>query len=198
MRLSRQSRLNLFYHNQTRVKFNNLLCGGFTLLELMVTVAIIGIITTIAIPSFSAFLIKNRVDNQISELHRLILTAKNTAINEGQNVTICPLNGTVCSGVNNWNGVIGVVSPDGVVKEKSALTSGDRLLFSATDLTYNARGNATINGNTPSGTALFRYCPMQNSFARGIQITISGRSYISRDSNNDGSDQLRDGTNINC
>lgn len=64
---------------------------GFTLIELLISVSIIGVLMMVALPNLSSYLVKSRVDNEISELHRLILTARNAAINSGKNVTLCPL-----------------------------------------------------------------------------------------------------------
>ncbi len=41
---------------------------GFTLFELLISIAIMGIITSIALPSLSEFLVKMRVDNQVSQV----------------------------------------------------------------------------------------------------------------------------------
>jgi type IV fimbrial biogenesis protein FimT/type IV fimbrial biogenesis protein FimU len=183
----------------------SLLYKGFTLVELMVTIAVLAIMITIALPSLNTFIVKMRVDNEIRELQRLILTARNTAINEGMNVTLCPLNGAVCADVNNWNGIIGVVSSAGVnaagiafgtriIKTKEAISAGEQLLFPNSALTYNPRGNIA-DGNI--GT--FRYCPQnETDFARGILISLSGRSYVSNDNNSDGKDEIRGGGAIEC
>ncbi|MCI2283147.1 prepilin-type N-terminal cleavage/methylation domain-containing protein [Colwellia sp. MSW7] len=64
---------------------------GFTLIEIMVAISIVAIMTTIALPSLNTFIVKMRVDNEISELQRLLLTARNLAINTGKNTTVCPL-----------------------------------------------------------------------------------------------------------
>ncbi len=172
---------------------------GFSLIEIMVTVAIISILTAIALPSLNSFLIKMRVDNEISELQRLLLTARNAAINEGRDVSVCPLAGNACSGVNNWSGIIGVVSPDGVLKEKEAITDGDILKFPFNGLTYNAIGRLTINIANPPPNAVFSYCPQNNfDYARAILVIVSGRTYVSFDENNDGIDESRAGVGITC
>ena len=64
---------------------------GLTFIELIIGLAIISILTTIGIPSFIDWLYKTRVDNEISHLNRLLLLARNYAINTGKTVTVCPL-----------------------------------------------------------------------------------------------------------
>lgn len=65
---------------------------GFTLIELMISIAITSILASIAMPNLNAYLTQLRVDNEISALHRLLFTARNTAINTRLPVTVCPLN----------------------------------------------------------------------------------------------------------
>mgnify|MGYP000380327780 CR=1 FL=1 len=67
--------------------------SGFTITELLIGIFIIGILTAVAVPSLGSFMLQSRVDNEISELQRLLLTARNSAVNSGKNVTVCPLSG---------------------------------------------------------------------------------------------------------
>jgi len=168
---------------------------GFTLIEFMVTLAIAGIITAIALPNLGEFIVKMRVGNEVSEMQRLLMTARNMAINTEQNVTVCPMNANACTGANNWLGNIGVIAADGtVVKQKEAINSGDNLVFAANSITYSATGLSNNNN-----IATFSYCPKGKvKLSRGVTITISGRSYLSEDINGDGRHQDRTGANIDC
>ena len=168
---------------------------GFTLIEFMITLAIAGIITAIALPNLGEFIVKMRVGNEVSEMQRLLMTARNMAINTEQNVTVCPMNANACTGANNWLGNIGVIAADGtVVKQKEAINSGDNLVFAANSITYSATGLSNNNN-----IATFSYCPKGKvKLSRGVTITISGRSYLSEDINGDGRHQDRTGANIDC
>jgi prepilin-type N-terminal cleavage/methylation domain-containing protein len=185
---------------------------GFTIVELMVGIAILGIITSIALPSLSTFIEKMRVDNQISELNRLVLTARNTAINMGINVTLCPLdNSGTCN--NDWTGELSVFidtsntdamgnvlaarkfeGNDKLIKVKSAVTNKDKLQFTGgNNLTY------APTGRLVSATGMFSYCIITDtSLNRGILITASGRAVPTVDGNNDGVDEDRDLNTITC
>lgn len=177
--------------------------SGFTIVELMVSIAIISILIAIALPNFSDFMIRTRVDNEISELHRLLLTARNTAINSEQNVTICPLGtGSTCDG--NWQNELSVfvdADSDGVldngealVKTKDAIDSGDKLQFSVNGLTYMPNGRLLV-----AAANRFNYCPKDNQdLSRGIEVSSSGRFNTTSDTDNDGRDETRAGTEITC
>ena len=178
---------------------------GFTLIEAMIAIAVVAILSAIALPSMSDFLVRMRVDNEISEMQRLLLTARNMAINTGKNTTVCPLASGVCT--TNWQNEISVftngantlatnntfAAPDELVKTKEAIKSGDRLQYSEVSVIY------TPAGRLITTAASFSYCPKgEDDRSRGIDISISGRSYTSSDIDNDDKDENRKNNEIVC
>jgi prepilin-type N-terminal cleavage/methylation domain-containing protein len=171
---------------------------GFSLIELLVTIAIAGIAITVALPSLGSFTTKMRVDNEVSELQRLLLTTRNAAINSGQNATLCPLlaNDT-CQNTTVWTGRIGVVSVDGLIKERGAIQGGDKLEFNFNSVTFSPSGQ--LSNNNIGVYSLFSYCPSGYAeLSRGIGLSLSGRTHLSSDINGDGKDQDRNNNNIVC
>ena len=176
--------------------------NGFTVTELLVGIAIAGILTIIAVPKLNDFVIRMRVDNEISELNRLLLTARNSAINSGVNTIICPLS-PKCS--NNWHNEISVFidnnsdgdydANDTIVKVKAAIQTNDKLQYGQNSLIYTPSGSLSSSpANSP-----FSYCPADDiDKARGIIVSASGRSYITEDSDNDGKDEDRNNNHITC
>ena len=179
---------------------------GFTLFELLIGIAIVGILATIAAPSLSTLLVQNRVDNEISQLQRLLVQTRNSAINKSNVVTICPLNNAnTCQ--NSWKGEITIftdIDDDGVfepnnneelIHVREANTNDDTLVFPFTRISYQPTG---ILSGVFNGT--FSYCPDGfGEFSRGVIVSRStGRIYTSQDTNGDGTDEDRAGTDITC
>lgn len=77
--------------------------NGFTLLELMITLAIVVILATTAVPSFWQTIQNNRATTQANELTTAINTARSEASKRGQRVRVCPSrDGATCDNGNDW------------------------------------------------------------------------------------------------
>lgn len=78
---------------------------GFTLLELLVTIAIFAIVTTLAAPGLRTFTQNNRAAAQANEFIAALNLARNEAVTRGAIVSICAsADGVSCSGVTEWTG----------------------------------------------------------------------------------------------
>lgn len=71
---------------------------GFSLIELLVTVSLVGILAAIAIPSFTSSIQSNKADTELSDLQRALNYARLEAINRGVTVRIAPTSGTAWTG----------------------------------------------------------------------------------------------------
>jgi type IV fimbrial biogenesis protein FimT len=88
---------------------------GFTITELMVTVAIAAILLGIGVPSYRYITNANRMSAEVNALLGDLQLARAEAIKEGQTVSVCAsADGVTCSGANAWqNGWIVFPDPAG-------------------------------------------------------------------------------------
>lgn len=91
---------------------------GFTLVELMVTVALVAIAMTLAVPSFRSLIANNRMAVQVNTLMADLNLARSAAVTRRQPVSLCPddtgTTGLDCSGGTDWHtGYLVFADPDG-------------------------------------------------------------------------------------
>jgi type IV fimbrial biogenesis protein FimT len=78
--------------------------SGYTMMELVMTMAIAAILASIAIPGFKYVTNSNRIASEVNGLLGDIQFARSEAVKEGQTVTICSSSsGTGCTSTN-WDG----------------------------------------------------------------------------------------------
>jgi len=81
--------------------------SGFTLIELMVTLAVAAIAIALATPSFSNVVLKNRMASSHNLILSALATTRSEAITRGTNMTVCAsTNKTSCNSSNWENGWI--------------------------------------------------------------------------------------------
>lgn len=78
---------------------------GFTLIELMVTIAVLAIVISIAIPSFSTVLLNNRVSTTAHAVQSSMQVARSEAVKRKKIVTLCRANSALdeCEDGADWN-----------------------------------------------------------------------------------------------
>lgn len=84
------------------------LAAGFTLVELMVTVAVVGILATVAVPSMVGFVNTSRLAGASEELTASLQLAKSEAVRRNRAVTVCggQAGSDNCTGGTAWTQVI--------------------------------------------------------------------------------------------
>lgn len=144
--------------------------SGFTLIELMITVAVLAVIMAIAAPSFRGIINGNRITSAANEFVGVLQAAKMEAIRLNGRVTVCPsTNGTSCGG-GNWQRVV-VLAPDGATVLREQVI----------DSTLAVSVSNSISGATPANTIVFR----SDGLARvGTTRTIlTGKVQVCMDTN---------------
>lgn len=62
--------------------------AGFTLVELMIVVVLLGIFASLAVPSFTAMIERNRLQSQADELKAFLLYARGEAVSRKASITV--------------------------------------------------------------------------------------------------------------
>ncbi len=81
-------------------RLHNTQTSGFSLLELLVTIAVLGVLMTMGLPQLNTFLKNSRMTTQTNTLVSVINFARSEAITRNQNIFITALNATDAS--NEW------------------------------------------------------------------------------------------------
>ena len=148
---------------------------GFTIMELMIALAIVGIITMIGIPSMAQFLASSRTDSQINDFLTTIREARTSAMKLNSATIISPISGDWTSGWqmgldSNGDGAI-----DSILRE--SLVAKNELQFDSIPsfINFDARGRAdpTLISITPLR------CGTTNP-RRDIDVTFAGYIDITR------------------
>lgn len=78
--------------------------AGFTLMDLLTTLAVLGILVAVGIPSFSSVVRNNRITAHTNELVTALTFARSEAMKRGDVVTTCPSeDGETCEGSEDWS-----------------------------------------------------------------------------------------------
>ncbi len=100
-------------------------CRGFSLIELMVTIAVLAILLSIGLPSFRSSLQSNRLATASNELIASLNLARSEAIRNTRGGAICPsTSGTECDGADWGDGWIIWADEN----EDGAFDSGEEIL----------------------------------------------------------------------
>ncbi|MEI4548933.1 MULTISPECIES: GspH/FimT family pseudopilin [Pseudoalteromonas] len=160
---------------------------GLTLLELMTTIAIVGIVATIALPNLGPMLESDRADNFINELNRTIKFARAKATSTDEFVVVCPIaspdTGGACT--TDWknNPIVAFVDKG---RDLDLNTTNDMRirvmsLPSFQDKVTQDKGNTaiTIDGQgRVNQEHQFVICPNgKNDNTSALQISVSGNTW---------------------
>ncbi|MDH5479346.1 MAG: GspH/FimT family pseudopilin [Nitrosomonas sp.] len=167
---------------------------GVTLVELMVAMAVLGILLAIGVPSFNQFTVNSRLTSYANSMLSNMSQARSEAIKRNNRVALCKsADGLVCNNGGDWDqGWIAFSDFD----NNATLGGGDLLLFTMPVLAngYTFSGNANVanyvsfdtqgmarltTGGAQAGT--FTICPPAPAVGgngRQIVLNFSGRARI--------------------
>ncbi|MDV3239612.1 MAG: GspH/FimT family pseudopilin [Gammaproteobacteria bacterium] len=153
--------------------------SGFTLVELMITLAIAAILLTVGIPSFQNVLQNNRLATQANSLVGALNLARSEAIKRGADISITAASGGF---QNGWCVHLGdgCGSATDNLRQFDAMSQMSVNSGGVTTLVFNGRGYKT----TPNAAVAIRLQPQDCSTgdagrARIINISNTGRASVS-------------------
>ena len=163
---------------------------GFTLVELMVTIVVAGILAAVAIPSMGNFITQTRLSGNVNEFIAATMLARSEAIQRNGAVTICRSSGAetgtnACdTSASDWSSgwliYVGTSSDTPsttavknlILARQGAFTSGINIApaTTTTSITYAAKGVPW-----PAPPASFAFTS-GSSFLRTVCFSPSGRT----------------------
>jgi type IV fimbrial biogenesis protein FimT len=189
-------------HKPSKTPIQQRIVYGLTLLELMITIAIAAILLTAVGPNIQSILVTNQVAGSINNVSSIIRFARNRAINEQTEVTVCP-SSDFSNCATNWalpkivfidtdnNGQINgiearLASTEPLPETLSVSGINGTLIFDDDGSTRDARSITICHNNNDT------------RFARAVLIAQFGRVSISADSNGDGVAEDVTGAALTC
>ena len=164
--------------------------AGVTLLELLIVIAIVGILMAVGVPSFKYITTSYRISGEINGLLGDVQFARAEAVKEGQNVTVCvSSDGLTCAGTTWQSGWIVFPDPTSslttngnaalVLRRQAAFTGSDTFTNGATGaVIFNREGLASGLLNSGGAVIPLHEATGNLAWTRCLQLSNVGAAIV--------------------
>ena len=173
---------------------------GFTLVEILVVIAIIAILTSVAAPSFNNVIKSNRMTSAVNSFLADMRFARSEAMRRGGNVVLCrsdspeasPPTCATTTGTNGWaSGWVvyvdqnnnGAIETAEVLRVQGPITTIDSIMQTSSggarnSLAFTATGRFTLSSTL---SLQFGGSNFSNEIQRIICVSVGGRARVAGD-----------------
>lgn len=169
---------------------------GMTLVELMVTISILGILLAVGVPSFNQFTTNSRLNSYVNAFQSNLSLARSEAIKRNARVAICTSsNGSSCNNSGGWDQgwiVFADLDNDGsrdggeeIINTMSSLQTGYNFSGNgnvSSYISFDSQGMTKLtSGALQAGTiTLCPVPPAAGGVGRQLILSSSGRARIEK------------------
>ena len=167
--------LNLFFDGRRNDLPPPYRWDGFTLIELIIALAIAGVLVALAAPSFTNLIAKRRVESVASELYADLSKARSWAITRNTLVTLSPKTG---GWQNGWQ-ILDSATPSNVLEDRGATATVTVAGVAAGVLPVNViyRASGRVQGST-APAFLISKASGSTTIYKCISVDLNGRPYM--------------------
>ena len=154
--------------------------GGFTLFELMVTLAVAALILSLGVPGFRNFIQNNRATTHTNDLVTALNLGRSEAARRGVTILLCSsTDGETCSGSNDWSSGWIVRRSAGAVLRTWPERSGGAGVLTANVSQIQFQGRGSLVGGTVPLLQI-RLPDCSGDQGRDVSVNMAGRISVTR------------------
>lgn len=159
---------------------------GFTLVELLITLAVVAIMLGIGVPSFQETIVRNRLMTQTNDILTAVNLARSEAVKRNRTVTLCradDASATACAGTGTWEHWIILAGADNVVRRGSPPRFGNSMSVTSSlpggELRLSPDGLARTSAGSLANAQTITVCATNGPAENRRQVVLGAGSRLS-------------------